>query len=314
MVKKTGWVRRRRLRAGCLAAASLLVLAACTGDAAPEATEGQTPTEATNATEAFPEEVTAKGLAPGVFGDDSADVDNKYFPLRPGTQLSYEGAVTEDGERIRHRVVFTVTDLTKVIEGVRTVVAWDRDYTQGQLVEMELAFFAQDEQGNVWQLGEYPEEYEDGKLVDAPAWIAGLKGARAGIAMKAEPQLGASSYPQGYAPPPIRWIDRARVYRVGQETCVPSGCYRNVLVTEEFERNKPGAFQLKFYAPGVGNVRVGWRGAKEKERERLVLVDAVRLGPEALAQVRHEALELEARAYRISPDVYGRTAPSEVMQ
>ena len=36
---------------------------------------------------------------------------------------------------------------------------------------------------------------------------------------------------------------------------------------EEFERPKPGAFQLKYYAPGVGKVRGGWRGAKEEERE-----------------------------------------------
>ncbi|HJV05441.1 MAG TPA: hypothetical protein VJ868_09280, partial [Actinomycetota bacterium] len=139
-------------------------------------------------------------------------------------------------------------------------------------------------------------------------------GARAGIAMKAEPRLGAPDYSQGYAPPPIRWIDRARVYRVGQETCVPAGCYENVLVTEEFERNKPGAFQLKFYAPGVGNVRVGWRGPKEEEKERLVLVEAVQLDPEGLAQIRREALELESRAYRISPDVYGRTSRAEVRE
>jgi hypothetical protein len=38
---------------------------------------------------------------------------------------------------------------------------------------------------------------------------------------------------------------------------VPIDCYDEVLVIEEFERNKPGAFQLKYYAPGVGDVRVG---------------------------------------------------------
>jgi hypothetical protein len=39
---------------------------------------------------------------------------------------------------------------------------------------------------------------------------------------------------------------------VGQNTCVPVECYEDVLVIEEFERNKPGAYQLKYYAPGVG--------------------------------------------------------------
>jgi hypothetical protein len=40
---------------------------------------------------------------------------------------------------------------------------------------------------------------------------------------------------------------------------VPGNCYDDVLVIEEFERNKPGIFQLKYYAPGVGEVRAGWR-------------------------------------------------------
>ena len=39
--------------------------------------------------------------------------------------------------------------------------------------------------------------------------------------MRAEPRLGTPSYAQGYAPPPINWIDRGRVYKVGQKTCVP---------------------------------------------------------------------------------------------
>ena len=61
---------------------------------------------------------------------------------------------------------------------------------------------------------------------------------------------------------------------------------------------------------GVGNVRVGWRGADEQQ-ETLMLVDFVQLGPEALAEVRAGALELEKRAYAISKDVYGHTPPAE---
>jgi hypothetical protein len=47
-----------------------------------------------------------------------------------------------------------------MVDGVQTVVAWDRDFLEGKLQEQELAFFAQDDQGNVWNFGEYPEEYE----------------------------------------------------------------------------------------------------------------------------------------------------------
>jgi hypothetical protein len=295
-------------------AAALVVLAASACSSSENSSDAITSTKTgpgtTTENGTRPKEVSAKDFNPGNF-DNATTIDNEWFPLQPGTQFFFEGAATEDGERIPHRVVFTVTDLTKVIEGVRTVVVWDRDYSAGELVEAELALFAQDNDGNVWHLGQYPEEYEEGKFAKAPAWIAGLKGARAGISMKANPRLEASDYSQGFAPPPINWIDRARVYQMGQRTCVPFDCYEDVLVTEEFERNKPGAYQLKYYARGVGNVRVGWRGRKEDEREVLVLVDLVHLSPEALARVREAALELEKRAYRISKDVYAHTPPAE---
>jgi hypothetical protein len=258
--------------------------------------------------ETHAEGISAKDFNPDNF-DSSTTIDNEWFPLRPGTRYVYEGFTKEEGEEIPARVVITVTDLMKVIDGVRSVVSWDLDYSAGELVEAELAFFAQDNDGNVWRMGEYPEEYEEGKLVDAPAWFAGVQNARAGIAMKAESHLGEPSYSQGWAPA-VEFTDRAQVYQVGRRTCVPFDCYEDVLVMDEFSREEPGAFQLKYYAPGVGNVRVGWRG-KDESQETLELVQAGQVGPEALTRIREEALELEKRAYKISENVYGQTPPAE---
>jgi hypothetical protein len=128
--------------------------------------------------------------------------------------------------------------------------------------------------------------------------------------MLAEPRLDTPDYAQGYAPPPVDFTDRARVYKMGQQTCVPVDCYKNVLVTEEFNPDEPGAYQLKYYAPGVGNVRVGWRGEKEEEKETLELVDYQHLSPEALAKVRRAAMEMDRRAYERS-EVYRETPPAE---
>jgi ketosteroid isomerase-like protein len=288
------------LRPVVLLSLSGLLAAACSADnSAPNATaEGPGPSAV----------VSAKDFSLSRF-EDSTQIDNTWFPLKPGTQWVYQGKATDDGERLARRVVFTVTDLTKEVAGVRTVVVWDRDYNDGELVETELAFFAQDTDGNVWHLGQYPEEYEDGKFDKAPAWIEGEKGARAGLAMKAQPRLKTPDYAQGFAPPPLYWDDRARVYKIGVRTCVPVDCYENVLVMEEFERRIPGAFQLKYYAPGVGGVRVGWRGPKEEEKEELVLVDLRHLDQESLEKVRKQALALEERAYRISK-VYRATQPA----
>jgi hypothetical protein len=292
----------RKSKAGFISvlAVSIVVLSAsaCGGDGSSEGTVRDQASE-----------ISAKDFDPKDF-DRSTDVDNPWLPLEPGTQLLYQGSTREEGKRVPRRTAFTVTDLTKVIGGVRNVVVWERDWRAGKLQEAELALFAQDKNGNVWHLGEYPEEYEDGKVVAAPAWFHGLKHATAGIAMKAHPRLGAPAYAQGFAPPPINWADRAKVHEVGQRTCVPFRCYEDVLVAREFELNKPESYQLKYYARGVGNVRVGWLGRKDEDREVLVLVKAIHLDQQALAEVRREALTLEEHAYKISKDVYGRTAPS----
>ncbi len=303
------------------AAAALLVLvSACANAATPTA-----PTAAPTSMPAFTEAPITGGdptptavvdsenrledLDPSHFSDPM-NIDNPWFPLKPGTQWIYEGVTEEAGLNIPHRVIINVTDLTKVIGGVRTVVSWDEDYSAGNLVETELAFFAQDDDGNVWRLGEYPEAYDEyGNFVEAPAWIHGLKGARAGILMPAEPRLEMPSYSQGWGPS-VGFTDRGQVDQVGQQTCVPLGCYEDILVVAEFSQEEPDAFQLKYYAQGVGNVRVGWRG-EDATQENLELVDVVQLSPEALAEVRRQALELEKRAYQISKEVYGQTPLAE---
>jgi hypothetical protein len=250
-------------------------------------------------------------VASGTFSDP-VRIDNRWFPLTPGTQFILEGRANRGHGRLRHRVVFSVTDLTKVINGVRNLVLWDRDYNVGRLQEAEITFHAQDDDGKVWNFGEYPEEYERGKLVGAPdTWIAGTAGARQGILMLADPRVGTPSYLQGWAPA-IEFADRARVYRTGRRNCIPLACYENVLVTDEWNPAEPGAHQRKYYAPGVGNIRVGAAGDDE-EGETLVLVKVRHLGSGAMATVRAQALTLDARAYRTKPDVYGHTPPAERM-
>lgn len=241
--------------------------------------------------------------------DNPTNIDNKYFPMVPGTKLVFDGFTETAGRQIPHSIIFTVTDLVKEIMGVRTVVAYIEDFSDGQLVEAEIAFYAQANDGTVWFMGEYPEEYEDGVMVDAPAWIPGFKGAQAGIVMQANPQLNQPSYAQGWGPA-VNWTDRGHVVGMEDQVCVPVDCYSNVLVTEEFSQSEPDAFQVKYYAPGVGNIKVGWRG-EDATKEILNLVEYIQLDAEALQEVREIALALEAHAYEMSKEVYDQTKPSE---
>jgi hypothetical protein len=243
--------------------------------------------------------------------DRPTQIDNPWMPLKPGTRFTYNGqTVEDDGTVVPHRIVINVTDLTKVIGGVRSLITWDLDYSDGELVEAELAFFAQDKGGNVWRMGEYPEEYEEGKFIAAPAWIHGFENARAGIMMQANPQPNTPSYSQGWGPA-VNWTDRGKVDKVGQKTIVAAGKYDDVLVIAETSAAEPEAEQLKYFARGVGNVRVGWRGAGEKTKETLELSKVETLDAKGMTEVRAAALKMEKAAYQRSKNVYAKTPPSE---
>jgi len=228
------------------------------------------------------------------------------FPLAVGTQFTYQGRIVQDGESKPHSVTFTVTDLSKMVDGVQTVVAWDRDFLEGKLQEQELAFFAQDDQGNVWNFGEYPEEYENGKFTGAPStWIRGVAGAYGGIHMLSHPRPG-MRYREGLVPA-IEFDDVSVVARTGQVNSVPAGCYHQVLVVDETSPNAPASgHQIKYYAPRTGLIRVGARGGDSQEF--LTLTSVKHLGQAEMATIRTEVKAMDQRAYKIK--VYRTTRPA----
>ena len=238
----------------------------------------------------------------------STVIDNRWFPQKPGTRLVYKGFVQEDKDRVPHQVVSTVTGLIKTIDGVSAVVVWEQDIKRGTLQEEEIVFYAQDNSGNVWHLGQLREAYDDqGDYLGAMAWVAGAEGAKAGIIMQGAPKMGTASYSQGYAPPPFNRTDRGKVDQMGQSTCIASGCHKDVVViAESSEKEGPEAVQMKHYAPGVGYIRMTWKGNPERVRETLELAEIVQLTPVDLTKANEAALQLEKRAY-----VYGRTQPAE---
>lgn len=247
---------------------------------------------------------------PSNFDENSYKITNEWMPMIPGTRYVYGGTtVTDEGETQAHRVIINVTDLTKVINGITCLVNWDLDYSAGELVEAELAFYAQDKEGNVWRMGEYPEEYEDGEFAEAPSWFAGIQEARPGISMRANPWVGTPSYSQGWAPK-VDFTDRGEVHKMGEETCVPMGCYDNVMIISETSLDEVGIYQYKYWVQGVGNVQVGFNG-DDPSQELLELIDVYQFGPEGIAKMREQALQLEKDAYerKKNKKVYALTPP-----
>jgi len=319
MIRRQRGVRSARLS---VLVVPVLLLAACggprppsTGTAARPATAPETPQTGTVLSTpagalSTPQSATCDAV-PAFDASAFAQVpkvDNVHLPLSPGMQYLYDGtAVGDDGKPHPHRIETTVTTLTKSVDGVAALVLFDRDLEDGVLQESEIYFEAQDRDGAVWNLGEYPEEYTDGRLTGAPkGWLGGVAGAHPGMSMPAHPQTGTPTYAEGIAPS-AGFKDCATVVDTGRHTCAGASCYDGVVVIDEYAPLQAGdGHQQKFVAPGVGNVLVGAAGGTDPEA--LHLTSAKRLCADQLATVDGLALQEDQRAYGSA--LWGGTTPA----
>jgi hypothetical protein len=241
-------------------------------------------------------------LNPKSFGNPATGA-SKWFPLLPGNQTVKSGHVNKGHRELRHRVVTTVTDVTKVIDGVRAVAVIDQDIDGGEIGEQSIDWLAEDKLGNVWDLGSYTEAYEGGQFVNAnDAWLSGVDGGKAGILMKANPTLRTPEWSQGYVPG--EGSTSAKVAKTGVSECVPFKCYKFVLVILE------GGSEYKHFARGVGGIRTEPRssnGANEVEE----LINFTKLSAAGLRELGDEALKLDKHARTEASGVYGSSQPAK---
>jgi hypothetical protein len=184
--------------------------------------------------------------------DFSIDIDNPYWPMKPGSRWIYRETDTKD---TKTRVVLEVTNRTKrIANGIEARVVRDAATENGAPAEITDDWYAQDKDGNVWYFGEAVDNYKNGKLVDHKgSWQAGVDGAQAGVAMPADPKPG-MTYRQEYSKGVAE--DRGAIVTVGKEKVeVPFDFFDNdVLMTRDTARIEPKVEELKFYAPNVGPI------------------------------------------------------------
>jgi hypothetical protein len=184
-----------------------------------------------------------KAYAPQINpADFTTTIDNKYFPLKPGTTFVYEGGAQHGA--------MTVTSDTKKVMRVQCVVVVDKEWEGGKLIERTYDWFAQDKKGTVWYFGEDTKEYKNGKVVSTKgSWEAGVDGAKPGIIMQADPKVE-KSYRQEYYPGEA--MDMARVLSLNASVTVPYGSFDHALETKEWTPLQPGFSEKKYYVRGVG--------------------------------------------------------------
>ena len=171
----------------------------------------------------------------------SKAIDNPYFPLSVGRTFVYRGV--ENGKKELDRM--HVTGKTKSIAGITATVVSDNVYEPPpKLLEKTFDYYAQDDHGNVWYLGEDTREFLRGGKVDrSGSWLTGVNGAKPGLIMEANPQVP-DAYRQeclsGEAED-LAWV-------------VARGGSRHLLRTLEFSPLEPAIVERKTYKPGVGIV------------------------------------------------------------
>ena len=251
-----------------LAAACALIAAGCSSDSSSSSSASGAPTT-TEGAAAAPTECgtdSGSGCAPT---SDRVDVTAPVFsrptevtnPLFPISRLRSALLLGNDDGRML-RVETTLLPGTKTIDldgkKVETLVSQYVAYLDGRILEVALDWYAQDDNGAVWYLGEDVFNYEDGAVANRDGtWLAGKDGPAAMI-MPAKPQLGDVYRPENS---PGIVFEEVTVESVGKQFGGPQGQVGGAIVVDELHQD--GAHETKVFAPSYGEFKTGSGGGLE---------------------------------------------------
>jgi hypothetical protein len=179
------------------------------------------------------------------------EITNPYLPLSSLKKDILEG--TEKGKPLR--VERTVKPGSKTVnvngQDVEAMIVEDREFIRGEIEEVTLDYFVQDDDGTVYYLGEDVDNYKDGKVVSHEgAWLYGKDTHQMGVAMPSHPRVG-----QKFKSEAVGKITKENntVVSLTEKVTAPAGKFENCLKVKE--RNSDGETEEKLYALGVGAVR-----------------------------------------------------------
>ncbi len=195
-----------------------------------------------------------------VFGNPTL-IDNQYWPMISGTSFVY-AAETEDGCEVN---MVSVTTDTKSDFGdpYGSIVAldvadleWLSEDCDGDYVLMEETTdrYAQDDDDNIWYMGEDTLAYDDEEdcLTDEGAWEPGVDEAEAGIVVLADPVEGLA-YQQEFLEDEAE--DMGKILKLAVTVELESfGPFTDCLKTKEWTPLERGHIEHKFYCPLGGGL------------------------------------------------------------
>ena len=185
------------------------------------------------------------------FRDFAASGTSAFANLNPGTVLTLEGP---NGPGETERLVITVLDAVKMVDGVETRVVEERAFINGELIEVAKNFFAMDEKtGNLYYFGEDVDNYQNGQIANHKgSWQSGVSGAKFGLLLPGAPREG-FAYIQENAPPVA--LDRARIVETTASVSTAAGDFTGVVKVFETTPLDATVEDFKYYARGIGLVQ-----------------------------------------------------------
>jgi hypothetical protein len=179
------------------------------------------------------------------------DITNPYLPLGSLKQDILEG--TEKGKPLRVERTVKPGSKTFKINGqeIEALIMEDREFINGEVEEVTLDYFAQDDDGNVYYLGEDVDNYKNGQVVaHEGAWLYGKNTQKLGVIMPAHPRVGQKFKAEDV---PKVTTENDVVVSLTEKATVPAGKFENCLKIKE--TNSDGETEEKLFAPGVGAIK-----------------------------------------------------------
>jgi hypothetical protein len=194
----------------------------------------------------------AMKLLAGVKFSHPREITNPYLPLSSLKQDVLEGKEGSDKIRIERtakpdiRKTYTINN-----QPVETLCVEDREYINGALAEVALDYFAQDDSGAVFYLGEDVDEYKDGKIVGhSGTWHFGRDTQSPGVLFPAQPKLGDKFMSEDVSK---EIHENDEIVSLSETVTTPAGVYTNCIKLKEVLAD--GDIEYKYFAKGIGVVR-----------------------------------------------------------
>ena len=179
------------------------------------------------------------------------DITHPYLPLS-----SLKQDILVGGKGGKERVVRTVAPgIHKTFkigaQKVDALTVVDKETIGGKVAEITRDYFAQDDAGNVYYLGEDVDTYKDGRIVGHEgAWLLGKETQKPGLLLPADITMKKAFRSEDV---PNVTTEKDRIVSKKARVQVPAGTFTDCIKIEEHASD--GATEFKYFAKGIGCVK-----------------------------------------------------------